>query len=104
LGDDKEASITEWSRASMALMEEIRPFLVGKGPEVQSAALADMTAMWLAGMFLTDSQTGQIARRETDKLREVSLKMFIKVVRELVSVNEELITKPLFDKQKGTIQ
>jgi hypothetical protein len=104
LSDDDEAAISEWSRASMELMEEIRPFLIGKGPEVQSAALADLTAMWLAGMFLTDRQTGELNRRETDKMREVSLRVFIKTVKELVPVNEEMITKPMLEKQQGKTQ
>jgi hypothetical protein len=99
LGEDDEAAITEWSRASMDLMEQIRPFLVGKGAEVQSAALADLTAMWLAGMFMTDRQTGELNRRATDEMRKHSLKVFIETVRELVPVNEALITKPLFDKK-----
>jgi hypothetical protein len=101
LSDDDEALIKEWGRASLSLMEEIRPHLVGRGAEVQSAALADLTAMWLAGMFLTD-MTGQIARRQTDKMREVALKAFIKTVKELVPVNEAIITKPLLDKKWKT--
>ena len=98
---DDEAAIAEWSQASMDLMEEIRPFLVGKGPEVQSSALADLTAMWLSGMFLTDPRTGEISRRATDEMREVALAMFIKVVRELTPINEEMYTKPLLDRQRA---
>lgn len=99
MSDDDEAAIAEWSRASVELMEAIRPFLVGKGPEVQSAALADLTSMWLAGMFLMDRQTGELKRHATDRMREHALRVFIKTVKELVPVNEEIITKPLFDKR-----
>lgn len=97
--DDEEAAIAEWSRASVELMEVIRPFLVGKGAEVQSAALADLTSMWLAGMFLMDKDTGELKRRETDRMRAHALKVFVKAVLELVPVNEELITKPIFDQR-----
>jgi hypothetical protein len=100
LSDDDEALIKEWGRASLSLMEEIRPHLVGRGAEVQSAALADLTAMWLAGMFLTDRQTGELKRGATDRMREVALKVFIKTVKELVPVNEELITKPILDRRR----
>ena len=96
-----EAAITEWSRAALELMEEMRPLLAGKGAEVQSAALADLTSMWLAGMFLTNRQTGELNRRATDQMREDALKTFIKTVRELVPVNEEIITKPLLDKRRA---
>jgi hypothetical protein len=99
---DDEAAIDEWGRASMDLMEEIRPFLIGKDPAVQSAALADLTSLWLAGMFLTDIKTGQIERRKTDVMRAVALRVFIKTVKELVPVNEAIITKPLLDKKWKT--
>jgi hypothetical protein len=98
---DDDAEVSEMARASLELMEEIRPLLAGKGAEVQSSALADMTAMWLSGMFLTDPRTGEISRRATDEMREVAFRMFIKVVRELVPINEEMFTKPMLDKQKG---
>jgi hypothetical protein len=34
---------------SQALVKLIEPMLAGQGPEVQAAALADLTAIWLAG-------------------------------------------------------
>jgi hypothetical protein len=101
LTDDEEAAIAEWSRASLDLMEQLRPFLAGKGAEVQSAALADLTSMWLAGMFLTDKDTGELKRRATDRMRAHALKVFVKSVLELIPVNEELITKPIFDRQRA---
>jgi hypothetical protein len=98
---DDEAAIKEWSRAATKLIEEMRPLLAGKGAEVQSAALADLTSMWLAGMFLMDKQTGGLNRRATDAMRAEALKAFIKTVRELTPVNEEIITKPLLDRQRA---
>jgi hypothetical protein len=102
LSDDEAAIIKEWSRASSELMEEIRPFLAGKGAEVQSAALADLTSMWLAGMFLIDKETGELNRRRTDAMRGHALKAFVNTVLELLPVNEEIITKPLLDKKLHT--
>jgi hypothetical protein len=96
---DDEAAIDEWTRASFDLMEELRPFLVGKGPEVQSSALAELTSVWLAGMFLTNRKTGDVDREATDQMREHALKVFIQTVRELVPLNEELITKPMLDRK-----
>jgi hypothetical protein len=94
LSDDTSDQAT----AALDLMESIRPLLAGKSEIVQSAALADLVSMWLAGMFLTDKQTGELKRRETDAMREHALKVFIKTVRELTPVNE-FITKPLLDKK-----
>jgi hypothetical protein len=98
LSDDE--GVEQASKEALDLMEQIRPLLIGKGAEVQSAALADLTAMWLAGMFLTDRRTGELKRHATDQMREHCLKVFIKTVRELTPVNEQIITKPLLDKRR----
>lgn len=53
----------------------IRPLLVGKGPDVQSAALADLTAVYLAGI--------------APPLRAEMRGLFIDLVDQLVPVNEK---------------
>jgi hypothetical protein len=97
LSDD---DLDAMSSASLDLMEQIRPLLAGKGAEVQSAVLADLTSMVLAGMFLMDRRSGQINRKATDAMRAVALKAFIKTVKELIPVNEEIITKPILDRKR----
>lgn len=46
-------TIRETSQEAMALGDQaarlIGPLLAGRGPEVQSAVLADLTARWLSG-------------------------------------------------------
>jgi hypothetical protein len=37
------------ARESQRLVAQIKPLLAGKPPEVQSAALADLLSMWIAG-------------------------------------------------------
>jgi hypothetical protein len=59
------------------LVNTIRPLLAGKLPEIQGAALADLTSLWLAGHHPT--------------LREEVLKLHIEFIRQLVPVNENLI-------------
>jgi len=102
LSADDEAAVNAMSRASFALIEEIRPLLAGKGAEVQSAALADLTSMWLAGMFFTDGRSGEVDRAATDSMREVAFKVFIQTVKELVPINEGIFTKPMLDKKRKT--
>jgi hypothetical protein len=68
-----------------ALVEQIKPIFAGKPPEIQSAALADCVAIYLAGHIIPD------APDETAELRERLLAIFVDVVRELVPINERII-------------
>jgi hypothetical protein len=67
---------------ALKLADRIKPLLAGKGPGVQSAALADLVALWLAGHI---DVTGAL---ETDFLREPVLENWLKTVRELVPACE----------------
>ena len=68
----------------MRLVMQIRPLLAGLDPGVQSAALADLLAMWLAG-HITDSP------QSTEAFREALLADHIELVRRLVPVNEQML-------------
>ena len=72
------------------LVRQIGPILHGMGPELQSAALADLTAMWLAGNVALDP-AGGIDRERTDTLREDLLRLWLKTMHDLVPVNERVI-------------
>lgn len=61
-------------RIRKAIRVHVHPLLKGKGPEVQSAVLADLTATYLAGI--------------APPLRPEMRAMFIKLVDELVPENE----------------
>jgi hypothetical protein len=76
------------------LVREIGMILHGKPPEVQSAALADLLAMWLAGhvVFHDDRKIDQKATRE---VRDDALATFIELVKELIPVNAKSIEKKL---------
>jgi hypothetical protein len=63
------------------LTGQIRPLLAGKDPMVQSAVLADLLAMWLAGHFV------QGDRDETRKLRADLLRMHLETVERLTEIN-----------------
>ena len=58
------------------------PHLAGHLPEVQSAALADLTAIWLSGYYKAD-----------EALREELFANFLKCVRDLIPVNIEIRKK-----------
>jgi hypothetical protein len=78
-------STREMATLSERLVAKICPILQGNPPEVQSAALADLLAMWLAGHFVIEDRPG------TTELREQLLAEHIKVVRALVEPNEQMI-------------
>jgi hypothetical protein len=62
----------------------IQPLLAGRSPEVQSAVLADLVAMWLAGHLFLDGA-------DATALREEFLAMFVDAVRKLIPINEDII-------------
>jgi hypothetical protein len=75
-----ESSIKE----SQEIVEKCCECLAGHEPEVQSVALADLTAIWLAGYNLH-------TKKATNRLREDLLANFITCVRSLIPINEETL-------------
>lgn len=69
------------------LVEDISKLLAGHPPEVQSAALADLTAMWLAGMQDLDNpeSAGLLA------LRRKLFREWCKTVLKLVPPNVAML-------------
>jgi hypothetical protein len=63
------------------IVNSICPLLAGQKPEVQSAALADLLAMWVAGHFVPGDEAATSAARE-DLLND-----HMKLVQELVGIN-----------------
>ena len=59
----------------------VAPLLKGRGPEVQSAVLADLTSMWLAGCWPPEA-------------REELLGLFVKLVRDFVPQSEKQMFGP----------
>ena len=70
------------------LVRQIRPLLLGKDPDVQGAALADLLAMWLAGHVMRGDP------KMTKKLREMMLKAHIVAVRGLIPLNYKIHVEP----------
>jgi hypothetical protein len=88
----------EMSDEAVKLAEWIKPLLAGKDPMVQSAALADLVSMHLAGMFASNSK-GEVSDRETRKMRETMFQLFCKTVWTLVPVNERL-TRVMYEERQ----
>ncbi len=63
------------------LVELICPLLAGHSPGVQSAVLADLTAIWLAG------HTAFGSTAKTDAMREGLLTQHVELVRMLIPIN-----------------
>jgi hypothetical protein len=70
---------------SQYLVERIGRILHGRDPAVQSAALADLLAMWLAGHVVPGDPA------ETDRLRSDLLRDHVRLVADLVRPNAERI-------------
>ena len=70
------------------LCDTIGPLLRGRGPFVQSAVLADLVAMWLAGHIGTTPE-------QTAEIRETMLALFIEAVRDMIPLNEQMILERL---------
>lgn len=69
------------------LVEEISPLLAGHGPDVQSAALADLTSMWLAGhQDHADPENPALL-----EFRERAFALWCDTVRLLVPVNSAML-------------
>jgi hypothetical protein len=77
------------AKLSQEICAKIAPLLANNAPEVQSAALADLTAMWLAGHFVNNN----IA--ETRKLRQLLLHEHIKLIQQLIPLNEKKLLQGL---------
>jgi hypothetical protein len=82
------APIDQVATRAMEIAAELEPFfdaLRGKGPDVQGAVLAQLTARWLAGHMVPKS------REETDAARQKIFEVHIAQTRELVAVFEREI-------------
>jgi shikimate 5-dehydrogenase len=65
--------------ATVALVEQIRPLLAGKGGAAQGAALAMLLATWLGGHVVIGNPERQA------KIREELLSEHVKTVRQLLA-------------------
>jgi len=70
------------------IVQDIRPLLDGHPPEIQSAVLADLLAIWLASHLIRGHP------EQTDAIREKLLDLHIAMVRDLVAVNATEIHGP----------
>lgn len=66
------------------IVESIRPMLAGHPPQVQSAVIADLLAIFLAGHFAPTPV-------KTAAAREMMLGIILDLVRQLIPVNEATI-------------
>jgi hypothetical protein len=89
---------TDEQAATVAkLVREISAILTGHPPEVQSGALADLTAMWLGGM--QDLERGESS--EIFELRESLFVIWCDTVRKLVPVNAAMIRERYLRERSG---
>src|SRR4051794_13500784 len=87
---DEYMSSDEMARRAQELVARMAPILLGHSPEVQSAALADLVALWLARHQIIDGDKFVIGP-EIDDTREKMLDEFVGFVRSLIPVNDAII-------------
>lgn len=68
------------------LVDRIRPILAHRNPAIQSAALADLLALYIAGHQATEGDKNAL-----DELREEVLAMHMQLVRDLIPANDAFI-------------
>lgn len=81
----EEDEATVFTEQTMELAEKISEILAGNDPSLQGAALAHLTAMWLAGH---QSQDG-VEDERIFKAREMILANWLHLVRRIVPVHRE---------------
>jgi hypothetical protein len=79
------------AKRALKLANRIKPVLEGHEPELIAATLAELLSTLLAGHFVL-ADDGKPDIFETHKLRETLLTEHIKAVRELIPVNEAILT------------
>jgi hypothetical protein len=77
------------ARAAGELAEKIKPLFAGKGAAVQGAALADLTALWLAGHRVPGDPAAAA------ELRESLLQSHIEILRLLVPLADAEIDEQI---------
>lgn len=61
--------------AVQRIVEQVRPLLAGRGPQVQGAVCADLLALWLAG--------------HPEEVREQLLQLTVTTVRALIAISDD---------------
>lgn len=75
-------------RAIQELVARIRPILTGREPSVQSAVIADLLAIWLAGHFVPGNPAA------TRDLRASLQREMLLLVDQLMPLNAKLLGTP----------
>ena len=75
----------EKADAAEALAEKIAPMFAGLDPDIIGAALADLTAIWLAGHRIVDDGLA------TAQLRDEVLRAHTRVIRKLTTLNAKIM-------------
>jgi hypothetical protein len=66
------------------IVESIKPLLAGHAPEIQSAVIAELLAIWLHGHQSLDPK--KLSLRNLKQFREEMLHRHVEFVRELVEI------------------
>jgi hypothetical protein len=73
------------SEETLALVVRIKPLLAHREPQVQSAVLAELLSIWLAGFHVGDDPEA------TGQLRAELLERHCQLVRDLTAVNAKML-------------
>ena len=71
--------------AIRALTQRVRPLFRGGDPDIVGGALADLTAIWLAGHVVPGDGLA------TAKLRDEHLRLHSRLIRQLTTINAKIM-------------
>jgi hypothetical protein len=76
------------------LILKLMPHLFGQGGDVQGAALAELTSMWLSGHVVVNDGSGQIDVERTKDARDAIMEVWLNTMRELTEFyTKDTVTK-----------
>jgi hypothetical protein len=83
--------MTDEGHAVIDIADRIKPLLAGLPPPIQGAVLAELLSIYLAG-HVHIGVDGHADFAATAQMREQLLAEHIKVVRDLIGINEAIMT------------
>jgi hypothetical protein len=79
--DAKATVAAQVSEEVFLIVQDIRPILAGRAPQVQGAVLAELLSLWLASHWLPGEKD------RTEELRASLLTTYCALVRKLTEIN-----------------
>jgi hypothetical protein len=98
--------IEEFEPLVQQIGDQLKSLLAGKNPALQSAVLADLTAMWVVGQCATKIEgkidVAALSSRETRRLRRRMLQDHVDLIHHFMRINADYMIKHFGELPKYT--